>query len=74
MFESRLLQRAKVDKQHIVLPEGEAERILKAAEILLRREIVDITLLGRQDKIHERIRSLGLHLEKAMIMSRPIMS
>ena len=68
MFESRLLQRAKVNKQRIVLPEGEAERVLKAAEILLRREIVDITLLGRGDKIKERIRSLGLHLDKATII------
>jgi len=68
MFESRLLQRAKINKQRIVLPEGEAERILKAAEILLRREIVDIPLLGRVDKIKERIRSLGLHLDKATII------
>ncbi len=68
MFESRLLQRAKVNKQRIVLPEGEAERVLKAAEILLRREIVDITLLGRVEKIKERIRSLGLHLDKATII------
>ncbi len=35
MFESRLLQRAKANKQHIVLPEGETERVLKAAEILV---------------------------------------
>ncbi len=68
MFESRLLQRAKVNKQHIVLPEGETDRILKAAEILLRREIVDITLLGREDRIHDRIRKLGVHLEKAIII------
>lgn len=68
MFESRLLQRAKVNKQHIVLPEGETDRILKAAEILLRREIVDITLLGREDRIQDRIRKLGVHLEKASII------
>ena len=68
MFESQLLQRAKANKQHIVLPEGEDERVLKAAEILLRREVVDLTLLGREDKINERIRSLGLHLEKATII------
>ncbi|PID72912.1 MAG: phosphate acetyltransferase, partial [Desulfobacterales bacterium] len=40
MFESQLLQRAKADKQHIVLPEGETDRILRAAEILTRREVV----------------------------------
>ena len=68
MFESRLLQRAKANKQHIVLPEGENNRILKAAEILLRREIVDITLLGREEKILERTNSLGLHLEGATII------
>ena len=68
MFESQLLQRAKAHKQHIVLPEGEDERVLKAAEILLRRDVVDLTLLGREDKIHERVRSLGLHLEKATII------
>lgn len=65
MFESQLLQRAKASKQHIVLPEGENDRILKAAEILLRRDIVDLTILGREEKVNERIRSLGLHLEKA---------
>jgi phosphate acetyltransferase len=68
MFESRLLQRAKANKQHIVLPEGETERVLKAAEILLRRDVVELTLLGREEKIYESIRSLGLHLEKATII------
>lgn len=68
MFESQLLQRAKTDKQHIVLPEGETDRILQAAEILLRREVVDITLLGKEDKIKERISSLGLHLDNADII------
>lgn len=68
MFESQLLQRAKANKQHIVLPEGENDRILKAAEILLRRDVVELTLLGREDKILERSKSLGLHLEKAIII------
>lgn len=68
MFESRLLQRAKSDKRHIVLPEGEDDRVLKAAEILLRREVVDLTLLGSEDKISDRVKSLGLHLEKARII------
>ena len=68
MFESQLLQRAKAHKQHIVLPEGEDKRVLEAAEILLRRDVVDLTLLGREEKIHERVRSMGLHLEKATII------
>ncbi len=68
MFESQLLQRAKTEKRHIVLPEGEDDRILRAAEILLRREVVDVTLLGSEDKVRERISSLALHLENATII------
>ncbi|MFT5727359.1 MAG: phosphate acetyltransferase [Desulforhopalus sp.] len=68
MFESRLLQRAKSNKQHIVLPEGEDSRVLKAAEILLRRDVVDLTLLGNENKIYEKAKSLGLHLEKARVI------
>ncbi len=68
MFESQLLQRAKSNKQHIVLPEGETDRILQAAEVLLRRDVVNLTLLGNEDKIKERISSLGLHLDNAAIV------
>ncbi|MBU0734304.1 MAG: phosphate acetyltransferase [Proteobacteria bacterium] len=60
MFEYGLLQKAKEDKQHIVLPEGEEERILRAAETLLRREAVDITLIGKETIIREKIAQLGL--------------
>lgn len=63
MFEYGLLQRARSDKQHIVLPEGEDERILRAAEILLRREAVDLTLLGDGDAIRKRINQFGLYLD-----------
>ena len=62
MFEFGLLQKARTHKQHIVLPEGEDERILRAADILLRREVVDITLLGDEHLIQERIVQLNLNL------------
>ncbi|BHH85087.1 phosphate acetyltransferase [Desulforhopalus sp. 52FAK] len=68
MFESQLLQRARSNKKHIVLPEGENDRVLQAAEVLLRRDVVDLTLLGNEEKISERVKSLGLHLEKARII------
>lgn len=68
MFESRLLLRAQSDKQHIVLPEGEDDRILQAAEILLRRNVVNLTILGNETKIGERVKSLGLHLDGADIV------
>ena len=68
MFEFRMLQRARSDKQHIVLPEGAEERILRAAEILLKREVVDITLLGKRNEVLEKIGKLGLQLTGAKIV------
>ena len=62
MFEYDLLQRAKAKKQHIVLPEGNEERILRAAEILLLRDVVKITLLGNEAEIRQKIQALALKL------------
>jgi phosphate acetyltransferase len=68
MFEYELIERAKADRRHIVLPEGEEERILRASEIIVRRDVVDITLLGNPDKIKQKIGSLGLNLETIRII------
>jgi len=63
MFEYELIERARADRRHIVLPEGCEERILRAAEILQRRQVVDLTLLGNGREIRRRISELGLDLE-----------
>ena len=68
MFEFELVQRAKAEKKHIVLPEGEEERILRATEVLLRREVVDVTLLGNEQVIRERMSGLGLRLKEVNII------
>ncbi|MBE7413124.1 MAG: phosphate acetyltransferase [Leptospiraceae bacterium] len=62
MFEFNLIQKAKVQKKHIVLPEGEEERILKAVNFLLKRDVVKITLLGNKEKIYEKVKRLDLNL------------
>lgn len=69
MFEYELVERAKASRQHIVLPEGDEERILRASEILLRRGVVDITLLGDEQAIRTRIDKLGLDLDGANIIN-----
>jgi phosphate acetyltransferase len=63
MFTYTLRQQAKADRQRIVLPEGEEPRILQAAAALLAEEIVDITLLGRRDKIEQAIKKYGISLD-----------
>ena len=68
MFEYELVERAKAKKQHIVLPEGIDERILQAGEILLRREVVDLTFLGNQAAVRELATSLGLDLRGAHVV------
>lgn len=62
MFQYNLLKRAKTMRRHIVLPEGEDDRIITAASRLSLMDFVDITLLGNEDKIKENQTRLGLKI------------
>ena len=62
MFQHDLISRARAKRRHIVLPEGTEERLLRAAEILRLRDVVDITLLGNPGEIEEKVTALGLSL------------
>ncbi|MFJ9610542.1 phosphate acetyltransferase [Kitasatospora sp. NPDC101176] len=62
MFEHELLERARAGRRHVVLPEGTEERVLRAAEILLRRNICDLTLLGEVDAVRRKAAGLGINL------------
>ena len=68
MFEFDLIQRAKALKKHIVLPEGIEERVLRAAEVLVDRDVVRVTLLGKEKEIKEKIKKLGLKLKDVNII------
>jgi phosphate acetyltransferase len=73
MFEHELIERARADRRHIVLPEGDDDRILRAAEQLLRRGVVDLTVLGGEAAVRSRAASLGLELEGLRVVD-PLMS
>jgi len=68
MFEHTLVQQAKSNRRHIVLPEGTEDRILRAAEILLLRGVADLTLLGPIGEIEQKASSLGLSLKGATFL------
>ena len=68
MFEFGLIQRAQSPRQRIVLPEGEEDRILYAAEQAVTRGIADIILLGHQQRIRSKISHLGLNLPGVKII------
>ncbi|MET8264248.1 phosphate acetyltransferase [Micromonospora arida] len=68
MFENELIDRARAKPRHLVLPEGTDERILRAAEILLRRGVAELTVLGRPDDITRRTRELGIDLGDVQVV------
>jgi len=68
MFEHRLFARAAHDPKTIILPETADDRILRAADILLRRRAVRIALLGAAETITARAAALGLDLRGARII------
>ncbi|HYA02428.1 MAG TPA: phosphate acetyltransferase, partial [Syntrophobacteria bacterium] len=68
MFEHVLIEQAKSNRKHIVLPEGTEERILRAAEILLLRGVADLTLLGNAEEIRQKASSLGLSLKGVALL------
>ena len=62
MFEHELLEQARADRRRVVLPEGTEERVLRAADVLLRRDVCDLTLLGDADVIRKKAADLGIDL------------
>ncbi|HLS73366.1 MAG TPA: phosphate acetyltransferase [Actinomycetaceae bacterium] len=68
MFEAELLERARADRKHIVLPEGSDDRILRAASTLLSRRVADLTLLGVESEVRARASELGLDIDAATVI------
>jgi phosphate acetyltransferase len=68
MFEHAIIERAKADRRHIVLPEGNDDRILRAADQLLLRGVADLTVLGVERDIRARAAALGLTLPGVRIV------
>ena len=69
MFTYQLLDRARSDRKRIVLPEGEDDRILKAAGRLLQRGVADLTILGEEPQIRARAAELGVDLSAAAVLN-----
>jgi phosphate acetyltransferase len=68
MFTHRLQQQARSDRKHIVLPEGDDDRILKSAGRLLQHGVADLTILGDEAQIRLRSAELGLNLAAAKVV------
>ncbi|MET8136572.1 phosphate acetyltransferase [Streptomyces sp. NPDC005251] len=68
MFEHKLLEQARSDRRRVVLPEGTEERVLHAAEVLLRRRVCDLTLLGPVDQIRKKAADLGIDISATQLI------
>ena len=67
MFTYNLVQQARADRRHIVLPEGDEPRILRAAADLIDRNIVSLTLLGKRESIAQVVRDHGIALDLSRV-------
>ena len=67
MFTYQLREWARSNRKHIVLPEGDEDRILKSAGRVLQRRIADLTILGDESQIRSRAAELGVDLNDATV-------
>ena len=67
MFQYNLLSTAKKIQKHIVLPEGNDDRILTAASQIAEDQVAKITVLGEVEKIKSRVAQLGLAWDESRI-------
>ncbi|OBB35440.1 phosphate acetyltransferase [Mycobacterium sp. 852002-51961_SCH5331710] len=68
MFTYKLLDWARSDRKHIVLPEGDDDRILTAAGRLLYRGVAELTILGEEPAIRARAAELGVDISDATVL------
>ncbi|MDQ1339653.1 MAG: phosphate acetyltransferase, partial [Campylobacterota bacterium] len=68
MFKYAIFERARKNIKKIVLPESSDPRILRAADILLKRGVAELILLGNKDEILHKSASLGVDISKAAII------
>lgn len=64
----QLRGRAAADPRHIVLPEGEDERTIRAASLCVAERLAHITLLGREEAIRDKAAELQVTLTGVSII------
>lgn len=65
----KIKEKARANKQRIVLPESYEERTIKAADSIIQQGIADIILLGNIDDIRTNAKKLGLkHIDRAKLV------
>ncbi|HVR42627.1 MAG TPA: NADP-dependent malic enzyme [Thermoanaerobaculia bacterium] len=63
-----IFDRAKRSRKRIAFPEGDHEKIARAAKILIDDGIADPILLGREEQIRERLRALDVDESRVTVI------
>jgi malate dehydrogenase (oxaloacetate-decarboxylating)(NADP+) len=63
-----IINKAKTDPKRVVLPEGENEKILRAAQVMIEEGIAKPILLGKRKEIKQKITDLNLDLNGVTII------
>ena len=66
-FIDRIKERARLNKKTIVLPESMDRRVLEAADIIIKEDIANVILIGKEDEINNN--STGLDLSKVNVIN-----
>ena len=69
MFQAELVERSRTNRKTIVLPEPDDDRVLRAADAILRRGIADLVLLGDETTVRARATELGLDIAAARVVA-----
>ncbi|MCL1898384.1 MAG: phosphate acetyltransferase [Micrococcales bacterium] len=67
-FQATLLARAKANLKHIVLPEGEDDRVLQAAARVVELGAAEVSILGDAEAMGQRAADLGIDLGEAHLV------
>ncbi|QYO65689.1 phosphate acetyltransferase [Leptolyngbya sp. 7M] len=68
MILEQIRKQAAADRQHIILPEGDDPRTLQAAQMCVRDNLAEITLLGSEEKIRSLAADSGANLNGVSII------
>ena len=63
MFQYNLLKQARKERKHIVLPEGNDDRVLIAISRLQEMDVVDLTVIGSRKEIEKRAAELKINID-----------
>lgn len=63
-----IINKAKTDPKRVAFPEGDNEKMLRAAQILVDEGIAHPILIGNSIKIRDKIDELGLNLDDVQIV------